>query len=59
MTKKFAEVKNAVAVIERNNGKVGGKVIEIEKPGLKVISAISFLVNHHGYNWAEHKFGKM
>ena len=56
--KKFT-VKSATARIENNGGKIGGKVIDIEKPGLKVLSAISYLVNHEGYSWAKHMPGKM
>jgi hypothetical protein len=56
---KYKDVKDAEKRIVANGGKVGGKVIEFDKPGLKMIGAISFLVNHHGYHWAEHQFGKM
>ena len=56
---KYTSIKQAEQMIERNEGKIGGKVIEADKPGLKVIGAISFLVNHHGYMWAGHQFGKM
>lgn len=49
----------AVQKIVSNGGKVGGTVIDIEKPGLKILSAISFLVNHCGYVWSKHLSGKM
>ncbi len=52
-------VESAMKRITANGGKVGGKAIEADKPGLKVIGAISFLVNKHGYNWAEHRPGPM
>lgn len=48
---KYKDAAEAVKRIERNGGKVGGKVIDVEKPGLKVLGAISFLVNKHGYSW--------
>lgn len=42
-------VESAIARIERQGGKVGGNTIQIKSPGLKVWSAIDFLVNFHKY----------
>jgi len=56
---KYKDVAEATKRISANGGKVSGKVIEIEKPGLKVIGAVSFLVNKHGYSWADHRPGPM
>lgn len=42
-------VDSAIARIERNKGKIGGKVINISDCGIKVWGAVDFLVNHHGY----------
>jgi hypothetical protein len=58
-TKSKYTVESASKRITANGGKIGGKVIEIEKPGLKILGAISYLVNKHGYHWAEHQFGPM
>lgn len=57
--KPYSKPEQAIARIEKNGGQVGGKVIEIENPGLKVIGAISYLVNFHGFRWAEHNPGNM
>jgi len=41
----------AKAMIERNRGAVRGKNIKIASPGIKVLGAIDFLVNHRGFRW--------
>ena len=48
-------VESAKACIQRNGGHVSGGLlvgqIRCNRPGLKVLSAIDFLVNHHKYIW--------
>lgn len=44
-------VASATACVERNGGKVGVKQVSHDTPGLKVLSAIDYLVNHCGYMW--------
>ena len=41
----------AKAMIERNHGLVGQKTIRCSNPGIKVLGAIDFLVNHRGHQW--------
>jgi hypothetical protein len=43
--------KSARARITRNGGKFKGKQIVIVRAGLKVLSAIDYLVNEHRYSW--------
>jgi hypothetical protein len=47
---KFTEY-SAKKIITRNRGTVKGRNIHINNPGLKVLSAIDFLINHHEYHW--------
>ena len=56
---KYQNVAQAEKRIKDNGGTVTGKAIAIEKPGLKLLGAISFLVNKHGYHWEKHQFGPM
>ena len=44
-------VLKAISMINRNGGHVGEKMIRHQNPGLKVLGAIDYLVNHHGYTW--------
>ena len=37
--------------ITRNGGKFKGQSILVKKPGLKLLSAIDYLVNYQQYNW--------
>jgi len=47
-----AKVEAAKRVIERSGGKVGAdRSVTHDNPGLKVLAAIDFLVNHAGYRW--------
>lgn len=43
---------SACATVTRNGGKIKGRVISTKKAGLKVLSAIDFLVNHKDYFWS-------
>jgi len=46
----FLTVQEAIERIERCGGRVsGGNVYPPDHAGLKVLSAIDALVNHHGY----------
>jgi hypothetical protein len=47
--KKFREPSDAIAVITRNGGNVTGNQIRVVSPGLKMMSAIDFLVNYCHY----------
>jgi len=44
-------VESAVAVITGNGGKVEKGVIRHSSPGLKLLSAIDYLVNNHKFIW--------
>lgn len=47
---KFNEL-SAKRCITRNGGVVKGRTIYHKKPGLKVLSAIDYLVNNHKHLW--------
>ena len=51
MARREYTVETARACIERNGGKCGAKSISHPAPGLKVLGAIDYLVNRHGYTW--------
>ena len=42
-------VASAISKIERNGGKVEGRIIKPKNPGIGTWGAIDFLVNHHGF----------
>lgn len=48
---RFESRLDAVRCITRNGGVVADKVISRIQPGLKVLSAIDYLVNYHRYVW--------
>jgi len=53
MEKKW-NLETACATINRNGGKISTeKKITIKAPGIKILGAIDFLVNHCGYTWAK------
>jgi len=49
----FASKDEAEYRIVSNGGKINGSVIVFSKPGLKILSAIDFLVAKHGYIWVQ------
>ena len=48
-------VEKARAKIENNGGKVGSKQVRHTHPGISVLGAIDYLVNHCGYTWIKSK----
>lgn len=51
---KFPSKLDAVRCITRNGGRVdSNKRITIASPGLKVLSAIDYLVNNHRHIWLQ------
>lgn len=50
---RFESRLDAVRCITRNGGNVADKVISRVKPGLKVLSAIDYLVNYHRHVWLQ------
>jgi len=52
MAKSKYTIDTAIEKIERNGGKVAKSTKVIEGTfGLKVLGAVDFLVNYHGYRW--------
>lgn len=49
----YASKEEAEKRITTNGGKINGSVIVFSKPGLKILSAIDFLVNKHKYTWIQ------
>lgn len=43
-------IESAKKCIERNKGKIKDKKISIASPGIKILGAIDFLVNYHGFS---------
>ena len=48
----------AIARLTRNGGRIMGKEISFEKPGLKNLGAIDCLCNYFGYYWKGHLVGQ-
>ena len=46
-------IKKAKKQIERKRGIVIGKEIRVERPSVKTLCAISFLVREHKFVWAQ------
>jgi len=49
----FSSKEEAERAITFNGGKINGSVIVFSKPGLKILSAIDYLVNKHHYIWIQ------
>ena len=49
--KKYTEEK-ARQMISKNGGSVGAKTVNVRLPGIKVLGAIDYLVNYHGYRFS-------
>ena len=43
------DIQEAKETIQRNGGKIKDKQIVIGNAGIKVLGAIDFLINYHGY----------
>lgn len=52
-TKDKWTVETAAETITRKGGKISGGRIVCSSPGLKVLSAIDYLVNHHKLVWVK------
>ena len=51
---KYKKPSDAIKMIEKNRGKVGAKTIKHPEPGIKVLGAIDYLINHCGYeSWSK------
>lgn len=59
MSKGRWEIHTAKTMIERNRGGVylHSKKITHESPGIKVLGAIDYLVNHHGFKLVRRRQG--
>jgi hypothetical protein len=53
MGSKFKSRLDAIKCIERNGGQITGDkhIVKLRYAGLKVLSAIDYLVNYHRYLW--------
>lgn len=51
---KYTSIHEALDQIKRNGGRVKNNIfIQHPKPGLKLLSALDYLVNYHGYTWIQ------